>query len=116
MEVGLNKLEDVMILTIKGRSDVSNTSKLESICNKLVKSQEQTILIDCTYLDYISSAGLRILLKMAKQIKKSAGKLVVAHMNDYVQQIFEISGFTELFPAYESVLEALNKIHPVMHK
>lgn len=37
MEVGLNKLEDVMILTIKGRSDVSNTSKLESICNKLVK-------------------------------------------------------------------------------
>lgn len=53
---------------------------------------------------------------MAKQIKKSAGKLVVAHMNDYVQQIFEISGFTELFPAYESVLEALNKIHPVMHK
>ena len=112
MEVGINKLENVTILTIKGRSDASNVSKLESACTKLINSQANAILIDCTHLEYISSAGLRILLKMAKQVKKNDGQLALAHLNDYVQQIFEISGFTELFPAYDSVLEGLNKLHP----
>jgi anti-sigma B factor antagonist len=112
MEVGLNKLEGIMILTLKGRSDASNTSKMEAICEKLIASQEKNILIDCTQLEYISSAGLRILLKMAKQVKKDFGKIVVAHMNEHVRQIFQISGFIELFPAYDSVVEGLNCFHP----
>lgn len=108
MEVGLNKIENVTILSIKGRADVSNAPKLESACKKILEQNEKNIIIDGTQLDFISSAGLRVLLKLAKEIKKSAGRLAVAHVNDLVRNIFEISGFVELFPIFDNVVKALS--------
>ena len=108
MEVGLTKIEEVSVLTIKGRVDTASTSKLENICNKLLSQQESKVLIDGTSIDFISSAGLRVLLKLAKEVKKYSGNLAVAHINDYVHQIFKISGFNELFPIYDNVVEGLN--------
>lgn len=110
MEVGLTKIEEVSVLTIKGRVDASNTSKLENVCNKLLSQKESKVLIDGTSIDFISSAGLRVLLKLAKEVKKYSGNLAIAHINDYVQQIFKISGFTELFPIYENVVEGLSHL------
>jgi len=111
MEVGLNKIENVVILTIKGRADASSVTKLEATCKKILDQNENNVLIDGTQLDFISSAGLRVLLKLAKIIKKNAGELAVAHVNDLVRQIFEISGFIELFSIYENVVEALGHFH-----
>ncbi len=107
MEVGLNKIENVVILTIKGRADASSVPKLEATCKKILDQNENNVLIDGTNLDFISSAGLRVLLKLAKTIKKNSGRLAIAHVNDLVRQIFEISGFIELFPIYENVVVSL---------
>ena len=110
MEVGLTKIEEVSVLTIKGRIDTASTSKLENICSKLLSQRETKVLIDGTLIDFISSAGLRVLLKLAKEVKKYSGNLAVAHINDYVHQIFKISGFNELFPIYDNVVEGLNHL------
>lgn len=110
MEVGLTKIEEVSVLTIKGRIDASSASKLENTCNKLLAQKETKVLIDGTSIDFISSAGLRVLLKLAKEVKKYSGNLAVAHINDHVQQIFKISGFNELFPIYDNVVEGLNHL------
>ena len=75
MEVGLTKIEEVSVLTIKGRIDASSASKLENTCNKLLDQKETKVLIDGTSIDFISSAGLRVLLKLAKEIKKYSGNL-----------------------------------------
>lgn len=108
MEVGLTKIEEVSVLTIKGRIDASNKSKLENICNKLLSQQETKVLIDGTSIEFIGSAGLRVFLKLAKEMKKHSGNLAIAHINEHVQQILKISGFNELFPIYENVVEGLN--------
>ncbi|MGX8716509.1 MAG: STAS domain-containing protein [bacterium] len=108
MDVGLNKIENVTILSIKGRADVSSAPKLENACKKILDQHEKDIIIDCTQLDFISSAGLRVLLKLAKEIKKNAGRLAVAHVNDLVRNILEISGFIELFPIYDNVVKGLS--------
>ena len=108
MDVGFNKIENVTILSIKGRADVSNASKLENACKKILERHEKEVIIDGTQLEFISSAGLRVLLKLAKEIKKNAGRLAVAHVNDLVRNIFEISGFVELFPIYDNVVKALS--------
>ena len=110
MEAGLTKIEDVSVLTIKGRIDASSSSKLENVCNKLLEQRETKVLIDGTYVDFISSAGLRVLLKLAKEVKKYSGNLAVAHINEHVHQIFKISGFNELFPIYDNVVEGLNHL------
>lgn len=107
MEVDLNRIESITVLTLKGRADATNAAKLEAVCDQLIENKEINLLIDCTNLDYISSAALRVLLKMGKQIKKVSGTLAVAHLNAHVQQIFEISGFLSLFPAYATMLDAL---------
>ena len=108
MEVGLNKIENVTILTLKGRANVSSVTKLENVCKKILEKNENNVLLDGTNLDFISSACLRVLLMLAKEIKKNAGRLAVAHLNDVVREIFEISGFIELFPAYENVVTGLS--------
>lgn len=107
MEVGLNKIENVTILTMKGRADVSSVNKLENICKKILAENESNVLIDGTNLEFISSACLRVLLMLGREIKKISGRLAVAHLNDLVREIFEISGFIELFPAYENVVTGL---------
>lgn len=107
MEVGLNKIENVTILTLKGRADVSSANKLENVCKKILAENENNILIDGTNLEFISSACLRVLLMLGREIKKNSGRLAVAHLNDLVREIFEISGFIELFPAYENVVTGL---------
>ena len=108
MEVGLNKIENVIILTMKGRADVSGVNKLENICKKILEKNENNVLIDGTKLDFISSACLRVLLMLGKEIKKNSGRLAIAHLNEVVREIFEISGFIELFPAYENVVTGLS--------
>lgn len=108
MEVGFNKIENVTILSIKGRADISSAPKLENACRKILESHEKDIILDGTQLEFISSAGLRALLKLAKEVKKNAGRLAIAHVNDLVRNIFEISGFVELFPIYDNVVKALS--------
>ncbi len=112
MEVTLTRVGAITIVAVKGRIDASNASTFDSICEQLIVNNELNVLVDCKLLDYISSAGLRVLLKMAKQLKKLSGKLTLAHLNPYVQQIFEIAGFLTLFPAFPNVTEALNHLSP----
>ena len=58
-------------------------------------------------LDYISSAGLRVLLAAAKQLKTTNGELRLCNLNEVVQEVFAISGFDMILPISESESEAL---------
>ena len=64
-------------------------------------------MLDFSGLDYISSAGLRILMIVAKQVKSQQGIIVVAAMQPVVREIFEISKFTYVLKCSDSVAEAL---------
>ena len=108
MNVSFQSIEDVVVLTLEGSADIKNAPKLDSVCKKISENKANNILIDCTKLEYISSVCLRVLLTLSKEVKKNKGRLAVAHANALVQKIFEISGFVELFPFYDSVVTALN--------
>lgn len=108
MEIGLHKVDNVMVLTIKGRADALNVSKIEAFHEQIAENNIQNLILDCTQLEYVSSAALRIFLKMAKQVKKVSGKFVMASNNELVRKIFEISGLPAIFPSVESLQDALN--------
>ena len=59
-------------------------------------------------LDYISSAGLRVLLTAAKQLKRVDGELRICSLNEVVAEVFDISGFTTIFKVFRSESEALD--------
>jgi anti-sigma B factor antagonist len=59
-------------------------------------------------LQYISSAGLRILLAAAKQLKAADGELRICDLNEVVKEVFDISGFSTIFKIFENETEALD--------
>ena len=76
---------------------------------EVIEDGERSVIVDFEELDYISSAGLRVLLKAAKELKRSQGKIVLCSMKDYIKEVFEIAGFVALFPIVSSVGDAVKE-------
>jgi anti-sigma B factor antagonist len=58
----------------------------------------------------VASAGLRVLLSQAKSLQKTGGQIVMASMQSYVYEVFEISGFAQIFKIYKSKQEAIEAL------
>jgi anti-sigma B factor antagonist len=98
---------DVIILELNGRLD-SNTSKLlEDKVMEVLGQGSKKLLMDFADVDYINSTGLRVLLLALQQLKKNQGKLILCSIKDYMKEVFEISGYTEIFPIFSDQSEGL---------
>ena len=109
MQIQEEKQNEVHIFKLDGRLD-SNTSPIfeEQVAGAIAKGATQMI-IDFEGLEYLSSAGLRVILKTTKDLKRLEGKLVLCSMADYVKEVFEISGFDSFLPITASRDDALKK-------
>ena len=107
MEVTTTELEDVKVLAIQGHLDTNTSPDAESAINALIDSDARKLLINFKELEYISSAGLRILLATAKKLKATGGDLRICCLNETVQEVFDISGFSTILAVSASVDEAL---------
>ena len=110
MEISTEELNAISVITLTGRLDVTTASTLEKTFIQLQQKDAAKILVDCRLLEYISSAGLRVLLSAAKQTKKSSGEIALACLNANVKQVFEISGFTSIFRIFATKDEAISKL------
>lgn len=83
-----------LTVALEGRLDTSTAPELDSVfANSLEGVAELTI--DMTALDYLSSAGLRVLLGAQKTMNKQ-GSMKVANVNDMIMEIFEVTGFADI--------------------
>ena len=88
MEILKNINEETLEITIKGRLDTSTSEEFEKVINSLEKTN---VVLDLSQLDYISSSGLRCILRLYKSTKE----LKVLNPNDMVYEVFEITGFVD---------------------
>jgi anti-anti-sigma factor len=109
MEIKQQKRDNVSILELIGRLDANTAGQLEKTLIPMIESGEKSIILDFSNLEYISSAGLRILLLAAKMQKKSQGKIILCTMKDFIKEIFEIAGFTPIFTICDSLELALKE-------
>jgi len=107
MELIEQKIEKCVVVSITGRLDTTNYSLLEKKLTDLIDKREDKILIECSKMDYVSSSGLRILLMALKKITMVKGKFVLCNLQENIREIFEISGFTNIFEIYPTQEEAL---------
>jgi anti-sigma B factor antagonist len=110
MEIREERSGKIVILKILGRLDSGTSGAFEERLLALFDSGDRQIIADMSHLDYISSAGLRVFLVGAKRASKDEGKLAICGMQRQVKEVFEIAGFSSLFPTYESSEEALKGI------
>lgn len=106
MEIVQEKSNDIVIIKLIGKLDSNTAPQLEGTIIPLIDSGEKKVLVDGIQLDYISSAGLRILLMAAKKLKASGGKIVLSNLKDYIKEVFEIAGFNMIFQIYSDNTEA----------
>jgi anti-anti-sigma factor len=107
MNVTEEKTGNVYVLTPEGRLDTTNYQVLEQHLAKITGPDAANILIDMSKLEYISSSGLRVLLMYLKKSKAANGRLMLCSMIPDIREIFEISGFVNIFEIYGSREEAL---------
>ena len=80
-------------LALEGRLDTLTAPELEAEISAILPSV-QTLILDMEKLDYISSAGLRVILKTQKALEKKSG-LTLTHVSDEVKEVFDITGFSD---------------------
>lgn len=105
MNIKTEKTADIQIIRIEGRLDAMTAGEFESIVSPLIQQSGQNVLVDCAKLEYISSAGLRSILIIAKEQKKNEKSLGLCCLNESIMEVFRISGFDtiiSIFPTIEA--------------
>jgi anti-anti-sigma factor len=97
----------VLVIRLDGRIDASSAKELEQHCLGWIDSGERRLVFDFSLVNYISSAGLRVFLLVAKRLNAVQGSLRLCAMNATLRDVFEISGFSKLFTIVPTVEEAL---------
>ncbi len=103
MEIVVTNESDIHVFAIKGRLDAVTVPQLEERLNQWFEQPATRLVFDLDGLDYISSAGLRVFLTTAKKMKARDGKLGMARLRDNVKDVFTISGFIALIPAFDTL-------------
>lgn len=97
----------VIILAVDGNLDGEGTQALEEQVLALLESGSTKLLFDFSSLDYINSSGLRVLVLAYQRLKKNSGAVAICGVKDYIQEVFEVSGYDKIFPLYPARVEAL---------
>ena len=90
----MNKEEKNLTLEIEGRLDTTTAPQLEACLKENIGDNEHLVM-DFSRLEYISSAGLRVILA-AQKIMNKQGEMVIKNVNDTVMEVFEITGFADI--------------------
>lgn len=100
MEIRKNMENTTLTIGLEGRLDTMTAPELgEEIRNSAAGAER--IILDFTLLDYISSAGLRVLLSTQKKMNASGGSLVIRKPNEVVSEVFEATGFADILEIEE---------------
>lgn len=107
MNIKKEKIGNFTVLKIKGRIDTIHSTALELEVNELFNSGVKNLIFNCSEMDYISSSGLRVFLVAQKKAISINGKLYLSNMQPAIQEIFRISGFSNLFRIFDTQEEVL---------
>lgn len=107
MQISVKTTNEVKVLAFEGKLDTQTSPDAQQQLTRLIEEGETKILVNLEKVDYISSAGLRVLLVVAKQLKTTDGELRICSLNEVVKEVFDISGFDMILPISASESEAL---------
>jgi len=107
IHIDLEEIDQKIVLRIEGRIDAASASVLERRINKLIDEERNFLLLDFTRVDYLSSAGMRVLLAALKKIKAQKGTLGIFSIPEDVFEIIRLAGFDKILLIFPNEREAL---------
>jgi anti-sigma B factor antagonist len=102
MDVNVKTLNDILIICVEGNIDSKTSPELQQ---KIVEAtlDANKIIIDMSKVEFVSSAGLRVLLMVYRQIKTNNGTVVLVGVSEEIKEVMSMTGFINFFKLYESL-------------
>lgn len=100
---------DVLILRMNGRLDAVSSPTAERKVFDYINNGQHNLLLDFSGIDYLSSAGMRMLLSVTKKLKTLSGKLVLFAVTSNVMDVLKMSGFDHVLELAKTEDDALRK-------
>jgi anti-sigma B factor antagonist len=107
MNIETRELKHVSVVKISGRVDSATAPDLEKALQELIDADRHQVVLDLQDTEYMSSAGLRVLVSTLKAAKKSGGDLKLAHLAGRVKEVLDLAGLAPVFNIYGDVVEAV---------
>ena len=113
LEIREEQADPFRVLVLEGRLDTETSADLELVVQDLLQAGQRMLVLDLAGVGYVSSAGLRVLLALAKAVEGN-GSLRLAGLNLSVRQVFDVAGFTRLFVIHPDRNAALGARPPAV--
>ncbi len=107
MNISTRTQGDVTLIAFDGNLDTNTSPAAQEALDDILQAGGKKLAIDFSALDYVSSAGLRVLLATAKRLAGSGGVLHLFGLNETVEEVFEMSGFNTIFKVFPDEAAAL---------
>lgn len=97
MNITVTEEGNQIVATFDGRLDTVAAQEVEKTVTPLLEHADQTIILDCEKMPFISSSGLRIFLKIRKEVESKSGKMLLKNVCPDVMQVFKMTKLDNLF-------------------
>ncbi len=112
MQIRRDEAKGHAIIRLEGRLDAITSAQLEEEVTQLIAAKKFNVMIDFCGVDYLSSAGLRVILSATKRLKNCPGRLVIFAIHEEVREIIAMAGFDKLIAIYNTEDEAHKSFEP----
>jgi anti-anti-sigma factor len=111
MSVLISRNRGVVIAIPSGRLDTNNAPEAEHLIVKEINDGQSRFVVDFAKTNYISSAGLRVILKTLKLLKqRDDGAIALCNANEQIHEVLEITGFLTMLKCHPSLDEAIREV------
>lgn len=109
MKVAENIIESIAVIEVEGNIDSKTAPEFEKAALASIKNQGQ-VIIDLSKVEFLSSAGLRVLLMIYRQIKVQNGKVVLVGVSEEIQEVMSNTGFINFFIIVGTIEEGIQTL------
>ncbi len=110
MNVKWDRKDDTAVARVEGRIDGASYAEFQRVLETGIGPDAQTIVVDFEEVAFISSAGLRVVLMLSKQLRKRGAQLVLCSLRNPIREIFSVSEIDRIVPIHASETEALDAL------
>lgn len=105
--IAKRQINDVSVLDVSGELDAHTASQLENSLKALIDEQRFNIIVNCSRLEYIASAGLGVFMAYIEDVRSLGGDIKLSNMTERVYNVFDLLGFPTLYDILDDESEAL---------
>ena len=109
LKVNFSKEQGCHFVELSGEISYNDAGDFQDKMEEALGAEESKIILDFSGVSYISSTGLRVLLKLGKEMAKQNRKLILCGLNEFTSSVFEVSGFNKIFNIKKDREEALKE-------